>query len=88
MANNGLHIDPEKFAFEFAKVARKMNYKNSDLIPEAKKFLLSYLSAYYLISDFNKIEQTDFKNGDGKELSFDQLIDKIQQMNADQMFKG
>ena len=88
MANNGLHIDPEKFAFEFAKVARKMDYKNSDLIPEAKKFLLSYLSAYYLVGDFNKIEQTDFKNANNKGLSFDQLVDRIQKMNADQMFKG
>lgn len=88
MTNNGLHIDPEKFAFAFAKVARENNYKNSDLIPEAKKFLLSYLSAYYLIGDFNQIEQTDFKDPAGKELSFDQLVNRIQEMNADQMFKG
>lgn len=87
MANDRLHIDPEKFAFEFAKISREMNYKDGDLIKEAKKFLLSYLSAYYLIGDFNKIEQTEFK-GPNNEISFDKLVKQIQKMNADQMFKG
>ena len=79
-------MNPEKFAYNFATVARQMNYSNQELIPEAKKFLLSYLTAYYLIGDFNKLEETDF-NGKNKlsDLSFDELVDKIQNLNSRQM---
>lgn len=82
-------IDPEKFAYNFAKIARRMEYKSEELIPEAKKFLLSYLTAYYLIDDFNSLEMQDFKDGkDISNLSFDEMIDRIQQINSKQMFKG
>lgn len=82
-------INPEKFAYNFATVARQMNYSEQELIPKAKKFLLSYLTAYYLIGDFNKLEETEF---DGKNklsnLSFDEMVDKIQNLNSKQMLNN
>lgn len=82
-------IDPEKFAYSFAKIARRMNYENKELIPEAKKFLLSYLTAYYLIDDFNNLEAKEFTNGKKlSDLSFDEMIDHIQKLNSTQMIKG
>lgn len=84
--NENTQIDPEKFAYHFATVARQMNYSQQDLIPEAKKFLLSYLTAYYLIGDFNTLEDTQFTNNKKlSNLSFDEMVDKIQQLNSKQM---
>lgn len=82
-------IDPEEFAFRFAETARRMNYEDKELIPEAKKFLLSYLTAHYLIDDFNKLEAKEFTNGKKlNDLSFEEMIDHIQKLNSSQMFKG
>lgn len=77
-------IDSGKFAMNFAEAISRKDVDNSEVLDEAKKYLLSYLTAYYLIEDFNKIEKTNFNSTDEKkfkDLSFDELMDRVKQLN-------
>ena len=77
-------IDSGKFAMEFAESVSKKDVDNSKILDEAKKYLLSYLTAYYLIEDFNKIENTNFNSTDEKkfkDLSFNKLMARVKQLN-------
>jgi hypothetical protein len=47
-------IDPEAFALKFAQTAQTEAIADKDLAIAAKKFLLSYLTAYYLVDDFKE----------------------------------
>lgn len=77
-------IDPAKFAIEFAESISKKDVASSEILNEAKKYLLSYLTAFYLIEDFNKMENSNFNSENEKkfkDLSFNELIDRVKHLN-------
>ncbi|WP_076459840.1 hypothetical protein [Limosilactobacillus caccae] len=77
-------IDGQEFAMRFAQVAVRENYRDAELTMAAKKFLLSYLTAYYLVDDFNSIERTNFTSEDTKkfkDMSFDELLKRVSELN-------
>lgn len=77
-------INAEKFALSFADAAAAPVTDKADVVPAAKKYLLSYLTAYYLVEDFNGIEKENFKSETEthfKDMTFDQLLDRVQQLN-------
>jgi hypothetical protein len=77
-------IDPEAFALKFAQTAQTEAIADKDLAIAAKKFLLSYLTAYYLVDDFNAIERTNFKRVDEKkfqDLTFEELLNRVKSLN-------
>ncbi|KRK47421.1 hypothetical protein [Secundilactobacillus kimchicus] len=77
-------IDPEKFALGFANSNLAAGAEPSEVVAEAKKYLLSYLTAYYLVADFNGIESQNFNSPEEKpfkDLTFDELIDRVSQLN-------
>ncbi|WP_432737335.1 hypothetical protein OS787_02520 [Pediococcus pentosaceus] len=61
-------IDPAKFAIEFDESISKKDVASSEILNEAKKYLLSYLTAFYLIEDFNKMENSNFNSENEKNL--------------------
>lgn len=77
-------IDPQRFSVKFAQVAIINNFKNDELAKEAKRFLLSYLTAYYLVGDFNAIEKENFGTANTekfKDMSFDELLKRVSELN-------
>ncbi|WP_440964410.1 hypothetical protein [Pediococcus pentosaceus] len=77
-------IDPAKFAIELAESISKKDVASSEILNEAKKYLLSYLTAFYLIEDFNKMENSNFNSENEKkfeDLSFNELIDRVKHLN-------
>jgi hypothetical protein len=77
-------IDGQEFALRFAQAAVRENYRDAELTMAAKKFLLSYLTAYYLVDDFNSIERTNFTKEDTKkfkDMSFDELLKRVSELN-------
>lgn len=77
-------IDPAKFAIEFTESISKKDVASSEILNEAKKYLLSYLTAFYLIEDFNKMENSNFNSENEKkfeDLSFNELIDRVKHLN-------
>lgn len=77
-------IDPAKFAIKFAESISKKDVASSEILNEAKKYLLSYLTAFYLIEDFNKMENSNFNSENEKkfeDLSFNELIDRVKHLN-------
>lgn len=77
-------IDGQEFAMRFAQAAVQENYRDAELTMAAKKFLLSYLTAYYLVDDFNSIERTNFTSEDTKkfkDMSFEELLKRVSELN-------
>ncbi|MCX2456369.1 hypothetical protein [Lacticaseibacillus nasuensis] len=77
-------IDPEKFAFSFADSTAKPTEDKGDVVPAAKKYLLHYLTAYYLVEDFNAEEAKNFTSSTEehfKDMSFGELLDRVQKLN-------
>lgn len=81
-------IDPKKFALGFADTATQKGINQGKVVEEAKKYLLSYLTAYYLVDDFNKVEQQNFEAAgkqDGEQrfedMTFEQLMDRVRNLN-------
>lgn len=78
-------IDPEKFAFEFASSNTKCgDFNDQKLVDKSKNFLMSYLTAYYLVEKFNDIEGKTFKDQaqtNFSDLTFEQLKDKVRNLN-------
>lgn len=80
------HIDPNDFALHFmaATVNQPSAPHKADLDASAKDGLLAYLSAYYLVEDFNRQEASDFNDQHAKhfaDLSFKELTGRIQGLN-------
>lgn len=80
-----LFIDPTTFAHNFATAATEAGIDTKQVTQEAKKYLLSYLTAYYLVNDFNQIEKQNFQAPDStvkfKDMSFEQLLDRVSKLN-------
>lgn len=77
-------IDPQKFALRFAQTAVAQGLKNDELVKGAKKFLMSYLTAYYLVEDFDSIERKNFGKDDAKkfeDMTFEELLERVKDLN-------
>ncbi|HJE87242.1 MAG TPA: hypothetical protein K8U88_06605 [Levilactobacillus hammesii] len=78
-------IDPATFAQSFANAATQSGVETKQVTQAAKQYLLSYLTAYYLVSDFNQIEGQNFQTPQDtvkfKDMSFEQLLDRVSQLN-------
>lgn len=77
-------IDPEKFALSFADSTAKPTGDKADVVPAAKKYLLHYLTAYYLVEDFNAEEAKNFTSRSEthfEDMSFGELMDRVQTLN-------
>ncbi len=80
-------IDPKEFALSFAEVASQKGINNTELVESAKQYLLYYLTARYLVEDFNEAEQENFvsaSNGNEAkyaDLSFNELMQRVKQLN-------
>lgn len=80
-------IDPKEFALGFAEVASSQNIDNAELVESAKQYLLYYLTARYLVEDFNAAEQENFvsaSNGSESkfaDLSFEELMQRVKNLN-------
>ncbi|WP_251547766.1 hypothetical protein [Limosilactobacillus caecicola] len=82
--NDRTLIDPQKFALKFAQTAINQNVNNDQLVKEAKKFLMSYLTAYYLVEDFNDIERQNFGDASTKkfeDMTFEELLNRVRELN-------
>ncbi|EOT46626.1 MULTISPECIES: hypothetical protein [Enterococcus] len=67
-------IDPEIFAYNFMKTIHRPEIEKKDMEVAAKEALAAYLSAYYLIQNFNKIENEFFSEEDTRHKSNYQRI--------------
>lgn len=80
-----LFIDPATFAESFAGAATQADVETSQVTQAAKRYLLSYLTAYYLVNDFNQIEAQNFQSPAEtvkfKDMSFEQLLDRVSKLN-------
>lgn len=77
-------IDPKDFSLRFAQTAVEKKVQNDELVKAAKKFLLSYLTAYYLVDDFNGIERQNFGTADAKkfkDMTFSELLERVSELN-------
>lgn len=76
-------LDPAVFAQGFASAATQANIDTNQITPVAKKYLLSYLTAFYLADDFNEAEAQNFatKTIKFKDMSFEQLLERVSQLN-------
>jgi hypothetical protein len=76
-------IDPVTFAQGFASAATQAGIDTNQLTPAAKKYLLSYLTAFYLANDFNQVEAQNFATTTVKfkDMSFEQLLERVSQLN-------
>lgn len=77
-------IDPEKFALTFSREALQKGLQVDEYVDKAKEQLLAYLTAYYLIQDFNGSESKNFQSGDAKkfkDLTFDELLTRVARLN-------
>lgn len=77
-------IDPDQFAMQFAKSNYAKWFNEKEVVVEAKKFLLSYLTAYYLIQDFDDTERQNFEQTTDKkfqDMSFEELMNKVIHLN-------
>lgn len=77
-------IDAAVFAQAFASAAAHAGIETKQVTPAAKKYLLSYLTAFYLANDFNQAEAQNFTTTSEvkfKDMSFEQLLERISQLN-------
>ncbi|GAK48613.1 hypothetical protein LOSG293_410130 [Secundilactobacillus oryzae JCM 18671] len=81
-------INPDKFASGFANAAQQRDIDESKVVEESKKYLLNYLTAYYLVEDFNEVEQKNFEGPHGpndelrfEDMSFEQLMERVRKLN-------
>lgn len=83
--SNRTFIDEEKFALAFAKSNTKCSeFDDKQIVRKSKEFLMSYLTAYYLVQKFNGIEKESFSNAtktNFEDLTFEQLKKKVRDLN-------
>lgn len=81
-----VRIDPEKFAYHFIDSIKELD-PGLDLEGAAKKRLAAYLSAYFLIDNFNKLEEKNFMSANKNErddlshMHYSELLSKIMELN-------
>ena len=83
MEKEKISIDPEKFAQQFI-ASVKFDFNEKELESMAKKELAAYLSAYFLVEKFNKIESENFVKSqphDLSELGFNALLKHVADLN-------
>lgn len=82
MEKEQLHIDPEKFALQFLE-SFKIDFDAKNLEGMAKQQLAAYLSAYFLVEKFNKIEGKHFDRSQPNlsDLGFDELLKHVTELN-------
>lgn len=83
MTNRTL-IDPHKFAEGFATAVASPIDKQDYVVKEAKQYLLNYLTALYLVEDFNTTEKKNFNSKTDvhfEDMTFPELMKRIQNMN-------
>lgn len=77
-------IDPEKFATNFASASALPIKDEDDVVKAAKKYLVNYLTAMYLVEDFNSVEKKNF-NSDSEihfqDMTFPELINRVKDLN-------
>lgn len=76
-------IDAKEFALHFVDSVAFQNEEH-DLTNAAKKRLVAYLSAYYLIEDFNAVERQNFESASEKkfkEMTYEELIERVKHLN-------
>ncbi|MCP0887484.1 hypothetical protein LB941_09055 [Ligilactobacillus sp. WILCCON 0076] len=78
-----IQIDPKEFAYHFIDTLNFPEDKTNNLEQSAKKRLAAYLSAYYLIDSFNKLESSNFNDDhrDIHSLSYSDFLEKVTHMN-------
>lgn len=81
-------VKPDEFAIGFAKsIMSGESFNEKTIVEDSKEYLISYLTAYYLAQDFNKEERRSFtaasqgKEKHFKDLSFEQLLERIRALN-------
>lgn len=77
-------IDPEVFAKGFADASATPVRDHDDVVKAAKKYLLNYLTALYLVEDFNAIEKKNFTSTTEthfEDMTFPELMKRVQEMN-------
>ncbi|WP_220738886.1 hypothetical protein [Leuconostoc miyukkimchii] len=83
MEKEKIYIDPEKFALRFIS-SFNFEFNPKELEVMAKKELAAYLSAYFLVEKFNKIEGENFDRTQPNNLSdlgFDDLLAHVTDLN-------
>ncbi len=77
-------IDPKRFAEGFASAVASPIAEKDDVVKEAKQYLLNYLTALYLVEDFNATEKTNFNSKTDvhfEDMTFPELMKRVQNMN-------
>lgn len=83
MVKEKINIDPEKFALRFIS-SLDFDFNAKDLEGMAKRELAAYLSAYFLVEKFNKIENENFDHTQPDNLSnlgFTDLLKHVTKLN-------
>jgi hypothetical protein len=83
--NKKMKIDPEKFAYHFVDSLQKRE-ADHDIEKVAKERLAAYLSAYFLIEQFNELESKRFQEAEKKHedlshMSYVELLKQISKLN-------
>lgn len=81
-------IDPKEFATNFASaIMSGERFNEKTIVEDSKKYLISYLTSYYLVEDFNKMENKNFKDASTgkdvkfKDMTFAQLLERVKELN-------
>lgn len=78
-------IDSKNFATGFANAITQRGFNDAEIVKEAKQYLLSYLTAYYLVEDFNDVESQNFSGPVDvtrfKDMSFEELMTRVKELN-------
>ena len=68
MSEKTIHIDPEKFAYNFINTLDFKTFDKSTVQENVKSELFAYLSAYTLAEKFNVSEASTFLSNEQKEI--------------------
>lgn len=74
MSEQQTKIDPEKFAYHFMDTMEKTDFSTKEMEVAAKESLAAYLTAYYLVQRFNKLENNFFTEDNHHKVSTYQKI--------------
>ncbi|MGV0168942.1 hypothetical protein ACRYI5_10140 [Furfurilactobacillus sp. WILCCON 0119] len=83
MEDNSVKIDPERFAMTFMSTLHADD-SDKDIERLAKHELAAYLTAYFLIEKFNKLDAQNFNaesDQDWHQLPFGELLSKVSELN-------
>ncbi|MGI2314591.1 hypothetical protein [Staphylococcus arlettae] len=79
MKDNKVTINAEKFAFKFMDAFLSKNEKSEDIQRATKEALAVYLTAYYVVKDFNNLESSFFneKNRKKNVSSYQRILSEL-----------